>query len=99
MITGYSPFHGEDEEELFAAIQNADLHFPHSVSEKAVNCIKAFLERDPNKRLGMKTSPFGTIREHAFFASMEWDKLEKRRVDSPFKPNIVSYFQENENKK
>ena len=90
MITGYSPFHGDDEEQLFNAIQTADLHFPHAVSEKAVTCIKSFLERDPNKRLGKKTSPYGPIKDHPFFVQMNWEGLVNRQVDSPFKPIIVS---------
>lgn len=90
MLTGYSPFHGEDEEELFQAIQHHDVPYPNSISDNSVSCVKKLLERDPLKRLGMKTSPFGNIREHAFFTKIDWRKLENRELEPPFKPKVVS---------
>ena len=79
----------DDEEELFSAIQNAEVHYPPSMSDKANSCIKLLLQRDPNKRLGLNSSPYGPIREHQFFSSLDWDKFEKRQVKAPFKPLTV----------
>ena len=47
-------------------------------------------ERNPDDRLGMKTCPAGPIRKHAFFSGTDWNKLESRKIDPPFKPKIVS---------
>ena len=90
MLTGYSPFHGEDEEELFHAIQHNDIIFPTNISEHSVSCLKYLLDRDPIKRLGMKTSPHGLIREHPFFSKIDWNKLENKEIEPPFKPKVVS---------
>jgi len=92
MLTGYSPFHGEDEEELFQAIQHHDVPYPNSISENSISCVKKLLERDPLKRLGMKTSPYGDIRSHPFFSKIDWRKLENREIEPPFKPKVVSVF-------
>ena len=46
-------------------------------------------ERNPEERLGMPNSPAGSIRTQSFFKSIDWDKLERRQVDPPFKPKIV----------
>jgi serine/threonine protein kinase len=90
MLTGYSPFHGEDEEELFHAIQHNDVPYPNNISEQSIACVKALLEREPAKRLGMKSSPYGPIREHPFFVKIDWIKLESRQLEAPFKPKVVS---------
>ena len=90
MLTGYSPFHGDDEEQLFEAIQKFDVLYPSTISEQSTSCIRCLLERDPVKRLGMKTSPFGEIRKHAFFSKIDWVKLENRQIEPPFKPKVKS---------
>ena len=90
MLTGYSPFHGDDEEQLFQAIQEYDVLYPSSISEQSVSCVRQLLERDPIKRLGMKTSPYyNDIRSHPFFLKIDWLKLENRQLDPPFKPKVV----------
>ena len=90
MLTGYSPFHGDDEEQLFQAIQEYEVLYPSTISEQSVSCVRFLLERDPVKRLGMKTSPHGDIRLHPFFQKIDWTKLENRQIEPPFKPKVVS---------
>jgi len=51
------------------------------------------MTKSPNKRLGCVKSHGGesAIRVHAFFhAKIDWDALENRQVEPPFKPKIVS---------
>lgn len=92
MLTGYSPFHGDDEEQLFQAIQEHDVLYPSSMSEASAACVRQLLEREPVKRLGMRTSPHGEIRQHPFFVRVDWNKLELRQIEPPFKPKVVSYL-------
>eukprot|EP00058_Branchiostoma_floridae_P007070 XP_002592558.1 hypothetical protein BRAFLDRAFT_57451 [Branchiostoma floridae] len=44
------------------------------------------LERDPEKRLGVA----GDIRRHPFFSTTDWDRLERKEIPPPYKPNIRS---------
>jgi hypothetical protein len=81
----------DDEEELFSQIQNAEVHYPPSMSDRANSCIKALLQRDPIKRLGMNACHLGPIRQHPFFSTIDWDKIEKRQVKAPFKPLTVRF--------
>ncbi len=92
MLTGYSPFHGDDEEQLFQAIQEFDVLYPTTLSDHSANFIKMLLERDPQKRLGMRTSPYGDIRKHPFYSRIDWNKLENRQIEPPFKPKVKSAF-------
>lgn len=48
------------------------------------------LEKDASIRLGGALSPFGDIVDHRFFNTMNWQKLEHRELDPPFKPAVVS---------
>jgi novel protein kinase C delta type len=90
LISGFSPFHGEDEDELFNAIQTADVFYSSHMSEHVVQIIRLLLQRDPQKRLGMSTCPYGSIQQQAFFNQIDWSKIEKRQIEPPFKPKIVS---------
>lgn len=42
-------------------------------------------ERDPTRRLGI----VGNISLHPFFKTINWQALERREVDPPFKPKVV----------
>lgn len=44
--------------------------------------------REPEERLGVK----GSIREHSFFSTTDWNALEQRQVMPPFRPTLVSAF-------
>lgn len=50
------------------------------------------LEKDPNTRLGAASSPHGEITESVFFNEIDWKKLERRALEPPFRPQVVSTF-------
>jgi len=88
MLTGRSPFQGTDEDELFWSICNEEPHYPRFLSREAMHILGSILVKSPSKRLGMSTCPTGEIKDHAFFNSIDWDKIEKKQVPPPFKPNV-----------
>lgn len=47
------------------------------------------LDKNANTRLGSPTSPNGELHENAFFHEIDWKKLERRQLESPFKLEIV----------
>ncbi|KAG1953519.1 protein kinase C theta type [Pimephales promelas] len=86
MLIGQSPFHGHDEEELFQSIRTDDPCYPRWLPRDAKDILVKLFVREPEKRLGVK----GNIRQHPFFKEIDWNALEKRQVEPPFRPTVKS---------
>ncbi|XP_028643299.1 protein kinase C delta type [Grammomys surdaster] len=86
MLIGQSPFHGDDEDELFESIRTDTPHYPRWITKESKDIMEKLFERDPVKRLGVT----GNIRLHPFFKTINWSLLEKRKVEPPFKPKVKS---------
>uniref|UniRef100_A0A8C5QWC2 protein kinase C n=1 Tax=Leptobrachium leishanense TaxID=445787 RepID=A0A8C5QWC2_9ANUR len=86
MLIGQSPFHGDDEDELFESIRVDVPHFPRWITKESKDILEKLFVRDPVKRLGVT----GDIRSHAFFKTINWNLLEKKQMEPPFKPKVKS---------
>ncbi|KAM5170295.1 protein kinase C theta type [Mantella aurantiaca] len=86
MLIGQSPFRGIDEEQLFQSIRMDDPFYPRFLSKEAKDLLVMLFVREPEKRLGVK----GNIRQHCFFQDIDWERLEKRQMEPPFKPKVKS---------
>ncbi|XP_061474012.1 protein kinase C delta type [Rhineura floridana] len=86
MLIGQSPFHGDDEDELFESIRVDTPHYPRWITKESKDILEKLFERDPTKRLGI----IGNIRDHSFFKTINWTALEKKEVEPPFKPKVKS---------
>lgn len=88
MLTGLPPFYCQDRERLFEKIRKSELHYPASLSHTAKNLLRGLLTKDPKKRLGSGPNDAFDIQSHAFFASIDWDRLQRGEVKTPWKPQI-----------
>lgn len=99
------PFNAETKEAIFNNIvnhpQNGHIKFPPIGDEEgclsyaAKDIIDKLLEPDPAKRLGSGPNGVQDIKNHPFFAEIEWDKI--RKMDPPIVPDPPTFDMNKEN--
>ncbi|MCI4376900.1 hypothetical protein PGIGA_G00193710 [Pangasianodon gigas] len=90
MLSGHAPFEAENEDDLFECILNEDIVYASWLSAEAVDVLKALLTKNPTRRLGCVAASGGenAVMTHVFFSTIDWDKLNRREIEPPFKPQI-----------
>jgi len=90
MLTGRLPFQGEDRKETMNQILKAKLGMPQYLSPEAQALLRALFKRNPANRLGGGSNGINDIKNHPFFASIDWDKLMRKKITPPFQPTVVA---------
>jgi len=88
MIVGLPPFYSENINDMYDLILKSELKFPQNVPADARDLLQGLLERDDKKRLGSLSPDAREIKNHRFFAGIDWDRLFRREVTPPFIPQI-----------
>ena len=79
MVSGTTPFYGDDLTTLYKNIIKKKLMFPEFFSDMIKDLLKKLLEKDKKKRIGMTED----IKKHIFFKDIEWNELEFKRIKPP----------------
>lgn len=85
MLTGLPPFYNQNLHVMYEKIIRAKLHYPAYLSPEARSILSALLDRDPKTRLG-SNGDANEVKSHPFFAGIDWEKLARKEVPTPFKP-------------
>ena len=91
MVVGQSPFNGCDEDELFWCICNEQAYYPRFLAKETKAILVLLLEKDPQKRLGTPGCLGGEICDQPFFKTIDWDRLDRKEIEPPFKPKVVRH--------
>ncbi|XKL62061.1 hypothetical protein PGB90_001894 [Kerria lacca] len=88
MLTGTLPFQGSNRKETMSQILRAKLGMPQNLSTDAQTLLRALFKRNPINRLGSGADGVNEIKSHAFFSTIDWDKLYHKQFEPPFKPAV-----------
>ncbi|KAG7263360.1 hypothetical protein CRUP_030481 [Coryphaenoides rupestris] len=64
----------------------AKLGMPQFLSLEAQSLLRMLFKRNPANRLGAGADGVEEIKRHAFFSTIDWNKLYRRELQPPFKP-------------
>uniref|UniRef100_A0AAX7U0G7 non-specific serine/threonine protein kinase n=1 Tax=Astatotilapia calliptera TaxID=8154 RepID=A0AAX7U0G7_ASTCA len=87
MLTGTLPFQGKDRNETMNMILKAKLGMPQFLSLEAQSWLTFWHPLLPrNRPRGAGPDGVEEIKRHAFFSTIDWNKLYRRELQPPFKP-------------
>lgn len=80
------------------AILFQEINYPNYISDQARNFMSKLLDVNPKTRLGSGPNGAKNIKSHPFFHGIDWELLEQKHIEPPFKPeptksldNLQSY--------
>uniref|UniRef100_A0A915CSZ5 non-specific serine/threonine protein kinase n=1 Tax=Ditylenchus dipsaci TaxID=166011 RepID=A0A915CSZ5_9BILA len=90
MMCGRLPFYSREHEKLFEMILQCAYRFPSRLSPEAKSLLSGLLVKDPNQRLGGGPDDAREIQCQDFFKSVDWEKLYRKEIEPPFRPQLAS---------
>ena len=92
MLSGYLPFKIVRNEKITKNVYQKKIKMFSHFSNQAKDLIKKLLVVNPKKRIG-----FEQIINHEFFKDINWEKMELKKIEPPFIPdinesNLFKYF-------
>lgn len=90
MMLCQSPFKGDDEDDVFNAIEHDEVRYPISMPRQTVLVLQALLTKNPQERLGGGERDALEIMEHTYFQDVDFEDILTLRVEPPFIPELTS---------
>ncbi|KAI3408979.1 uncharacterized protein J3R85_019928 [Psidium guajava] len=89
MLTGKPPFIGGNREKIQQKIVKDKMKLPNFLSSEAHSLLKGLLQKGPSKRLGSGPNGSADIKNHKWFKTINWKKLEAREIKPSFLPEVA----------
>ncbi|KAK2946999.1 putative protein kinase [Blattamonas nauphoetae] len=88
MLAGAPPFYSANRNQMYQNTLHGDLVMPDTFTAQQRDFLERILARDPQERLGSGETGGEEIMNHPLFAGMDWEKLNRREIPPPFKPQL-----------
>ena len=88
MMTGLPPFYSKDRQKLYNNIKFGELRLQPWLSDSAKDLFIKLLAKDPADRLGGGPRDAEEIKEHSWFAGLNWEDLAAKRAKAPYVPHL-----------
>lgn len=88
MLAGIDPFSDEDPMAIYQKILKGKVRFPRNFDRNAKSLVKHLLVADLTKRYGNLKNGVNDIKNHRWFAGLEWNRLFSRDQPMPYRPTI-----------
>ena len=83
LIVGEPPYYDHNRDKLLKNIVSGPLKIPQTMGSDARDLILALLNRNPKKRLGAGPNDADELKNHKFFASVDWSKVGAQSIPMP----------------
>lgn len=89
MLTGQPPFVGGNRNKVQQKIVKDKMKLPAYLSSEAHSLLKGLLQKEASNRLGGGPDGSNEIKNHTWFKSINWKKLNAREIQPSFRPNVA----------
>lgn len=92
LMSGHPPFESAYPMQIYAKVMKgiSKVPFPPKCQGPVGDLIKALLKKEPSERLPMRPGGCKNMREHKWYADLNWDALGNGSNDAPYKPVVKS---------
>jgi len=90
LLTGGAPFAAKSDRERHAKILSASISYPADFNLQAKDLVARLCVLDISHRLGMMAGGIEEIKDHSFFADVDWYAVDTLQVKPPFVPRVRS---------
>ena len=85
MVTGKYLFDETNDYLTFEKIKQSEYQIDDKIHNDMQDLIRCLLKKDPKERLGAGEGGYEKLKQHPFFASIDWENIHK--MESPLKGN------------
>mmetsp|Transcript_39149 Transcript_39149/g.54353 ORF Transcript_39149/g.54353 Transcript_39149/m.54353 type:complete len:817 (+) Transcript_39149:48-2498(+) len=89
MLAGRAPFESQSDSERYNKILRGQVHFPEDFNLLAKDIVSKLCVVDISRRLGCTAEGIKEIKQHPFFADLDWVALEEGRILALHHPKIT----------
>ncbi|KAL6902193.1 hypothetical protein ACP4OV_005069 [Aristida adscensionis] len=89
MLTGKPPFVGGNRDKVQQKIVKEKIKLPTYLSSEVHSLLKGLLHKEAARRLGSGPGGSDEIKNHKWFKTINWKKLEARQIQPSFRPNVA----------